>query len=176
MGRAGSQGEAWTMGTSGLPAEISALPLGQGLAFSLDDGLNVHFALETMGKLEPKVPSVLGIPAPPETQVLLSRTLHCLGQGGKAVCQPTAHSGFCHVSPISLGSASGDGLSIGSPVPPWHLGFVLLKAVRASSSTLGWGSVRGITRCSREEQAPRSTSCPATPGCFSTSPGFSAAD
>ena len=59
------------------------------------------------------------------------------------------------MSPISLGLASGDGLLIRSPVLPWLLGFFMLEAVLACSLNFGWGSVQGITRCSKEKQVPK---------------------
>ena len=55
------------------------------------------------------------------------------------------------MSPISLGLASGEGLLIRSPVPPWLLGFFMLEAVLACSLNFGWGSVQGIARCSKEK-------------------------
>lgn len=80
MGKHGPSGHS----SSCLPAEISALPLGQDLTFSLDDGLNVNIAVSL--KLPEDLSQrcqVLGIPTRSVTQVLLSKTLVFLGQRGQ---------------------------------------------------------------------------------------------
>ena len=140
MGKRGPSGHS----SSGLPAEISAL-LGQDFTFPLEDGLKVTTAvsLRLREDLSQRC-QVLGIPSPSGTQVPLSKTLGVLGQSGKAVSQPTARPGFFHMSsPVSLGLASGDGLLICSPVPPWPLGFFTLEAFVACQLELWLGKRAG---------------------------------